>query len=188
MCNTDENMELEVEHVNLLHRKRVDGLIAMPVGQDAAHYQEWLEKGIPLVLLDRCFDELKVPSVVVDNYAGAYEAVSYLLTTGHRRIAFIGEGEGSQHHAIWRYVERERLSAYLDTMEKYNLPLEERSKLQGRTEANFGRGVKWRRCRPPSRNSRVLVSLGRPEFRPPLEGEVTRSRLAPGHTGNGVGS
>lgn len=119
VCNTDENMELEVEHVNLLYRKRVDGLIAMPVGQDAAHYQEWLEKGIPLVLLDRCFDELKVPSVVVDNYAGAYEAVNYLLDAGHRRIAFVQGLPGT-------YTNTERLRGYKAALQNHGINIEER--------------------------------------------------------------
>src|SRR5690606_21459771 len=51
VCNTDENLSQEVEHVNLLHRNRVDGLIAMPVGQAYAHFADWVDKGTPLVLL-----------------------------------------------------------------------------------------------------------------------------------------
>lgn len=119
VCNTDENMELEVEHINLLYSKRVDGLIAMPVGQDAQHYREWLEKGIPLVLLDRCFDDLQVPSVVVDNYAGAYEAVSYLLAAGHRRIAFIQGLPGT-------YTNTERLRGYKTALHDYGVDVDNR--------------------------------------------------------------
>jgi LacI family transcriptional regulator len=51
--------------------------------------------------------------------------MEHLIQLGHQRIAFIGEDAGVQHHAIWRYVERERLSAYIDTMKKYNLPIDE---------------------------------------------------------------
>ena len=55
VCNTNENIELEVEQVQLLGQKRVDGLIAMPVGQSSEHFEDWLDRGVPLVLLDRSF-------------------------------------------------------------------------------------------------------------------------------------
>lgn len=118
VCNTDENLDLEVEHINLLYRKRVDGLIAMPVGQQAAHYHEWIEKGIPLVLLDRCFDELQVPSVMVDNYSGAYEAVSYLLEAGHRRIAFVQGLPGT-------HTNTERLRGYKAALRDHGVAIDD---------------------------------------------------------------
>ena len=79
VCNTDEDVALEVEHVGLLHRNRVDGLIAMPVGRESAHFKELHRRGIPLVLLDRGFDDLDVSTVLVDNYQGAYDAVAHLI-------------------------------------------------------------------------------------------------------------
>ena len=89
VCNTDESLDQEIEHLNLLYRNRVDGLIAMPVGTEYAHYLDWTERKIPLVLLDRCFDQMDVDSVVVDNAGGAYAAVEHLILAGHERIAFI---------------------------------------------------------------------------------------------------
>jgi LacI family transcriptional regulator len=118
VCNTDENLALEVEHVNLMYHKRVDGLVAMPVGQEAAHYREWVEKGIPLVLLDRCFDELAVSSVTVDNYSGAYEAVSFLLEKGHRRIAFVQGLPGT-------YTNNERLRGYVSALQHHGVPVDQ---------------------------------------------------------------
>ena len=114
VCNTNEDSELEEEHLSLLDRKRVDGLIAMPVGQDSSQYHAWIETSVPLVLVDRCFDDLDVPSVVVDNYAGAYEATSFLAETGHRRIAFIQGLPGT-------YTNSERLRGYRDALHDYGL-------------------------------------------------------------------
>ncbi len=105
VCNTDENLDQEIEHVNMLYRNRVDGLIAMPVGQDFRHFAEWLDKGRPVVLLDRCFDGIETNKVVVDNFTGSYEAVAHMLSYGHKRVAFIQGLPGT-------YTNTERLRGY----------------------------------------------------------------------------
>ena len=118
VCNTDENLDQEIEHVNVLYRNRVDGLIAMPVGQEYSHYLEWNDKGRPLVLLDRCFDEVKASSVVVDNYTGSFEAIEHLMGFGHRRIAFIQGLPGT-------YTNNERLRGYRDALCSRGLDVDE---------------------------------------------------------------
>ncbi len=118
VCNTDENLEQEVEHVNVMYRNRVDGLIAMPVGQEYGHYAEWFERGRPLVLLDRCFETIDASSVVVDNYAGSSEAVEHLIRHGHRRIAIIQGLPGT-------YTNNERLRGYRDALDRHDIPFDE---------------------------------------------------------------
>jgi LacI family transcriptional regulator len=118
VCNTDESLDLEVEQVSLLHRKRVDGLIAMPVGQRYGHYQDWVEKGVPLVLVDRCSDEVEAPGVAVDNYRGAYEATEHLIAAGHRRIALIQGLPGTSTNTA-------RVRGYRDALGAHGLPVDE---------------------------------------------------------------
>jgi LacI family transcriptional regulator len=117
VCNTDESLDLEIEQVNLLHRKRVDGLIAMPVGQRFDHFHDWIEKDYGLVLVDRCFDEVDVPAVCVDNYHGAYEAMEHLIAVGHRRIAMIQGLPGT-------FTNNARLNGYRDALQAHGLPLD----------------------------------------------------------------
>ena len=114
VCNTNENIELEVEQVQLLGQKRVDGLIAMPVGQSSEHFEDWLDRGVPLVLLDRSFDALDVDSVVVDNYQGAYRATEHLIGFGHRRIAFV-------QGLLETYTNTARLQGYLDALAAHSV-------------------------------------------------------------------
>jgi len=45
---------------------------------------------LPLVLIDNYVPGLSVDAVLGDNYEGARAAVDYLISEGHRRIAFIG--------------------------------------------------------------------------------------------------
>ncbi len=118
VCNTDENIDLEIEQVNLLHRKQVDGLIAMPVGQRYDHLDDWVQKDLGLVLVDRCFDDVEAPGICVDNYRGAYEAVEHLARSGHRRIAIIQGLPGT-------FTNTARVEGYRDALAAHDLPVDE---------------------------------------------------------------
>ena len=46
--------------------------------------------GLPVVVVDEPIAGLPpVSTVVMDDYAGGYQATSYLVALGHRRIAFV---------------------------------------------------------------------------------------------------
>ncbi|WP_217592260.1 GntR family transcriptional regulator [Cohnella sp. GbtcB17] len=45
----------------------------------------------PIVIVDRAFREIDIPSVSHDHYQGAYELTSWLIDRGHRHIGFITE-------------------------------------------------------------------------------------------------
>lgn len=119
VCDTDENQELEVEHIDLLLSTGVDGLIVMPVGQEFKHLESVRRKGACLVLVDRCFDEFDASSVIVDNYKGAYEAVEHLINAGHTRIAII---QGLPH----TYTSNKRLEGYKDALTNHGIPIDNR--------------------------------------------------------------
>jgi len=118
VCNTDENLETEIEQIHLLWSKGVDGFIIMPVGLKYDHIFELMGDNLPLVLLDRCFDEIETNSVVVDNYSGAYDAVNYLITNNHERIAVImGLPDTSTNNA--------RVEGYVDALKEHGIRVDE---------------------------------------------------------------
>ncbi len=118
VCDSDEEMDLEVEHSGLLLSKGVDGLIVMPVGQEYAHLESILQNGTPIVLLDRAFENLKANTVVIDNYGGSLEAVNLLIENGHVRIAII---QGLPD----TLTSRARLQGYTDALKNNGIPLDE---------------------------------------------------------------
>ncbi len=89
LCDSEESTELESSSLQLMLNRKVDGLIISPVGLEVSHLIEISQKDIPIVLLDRYFPNLNIPFVTSDNYQGAFEAVSYLISNGHSRIACI---------------------------------------------------------------------------------------------------
>jgi LacI family transcriptional regulator len=119
VCNTDEDIETEIEQIYLLRGKEVDGYIIMPVGVENDHIIELLEYDKPLVLLDRCFDQLETNSVVVDNYYGAYEATKYLIEKGHKRIAII-------QGLINTSTNSDRVRGYEEALKEFGIPVDKR--------------------------------------------------------------
>ncbi|HEX2963722.1 MAG TPA: LacI family DNA-binding transcriptional regulator [Ignavibacteriales bacterium] len=119
ICVTNENIETEIRQIDLLRSKGVDGYIIMPVGQKADHLQELLSYNKPLVLLDRCLEDMNANAVVVDNYAGAYKATEHLIENGHRRIAIV-------QGLLNTYTNNARLNGYKDALKDHNIPIQER--------------------------------------------------------------
>ncbi|GIO88197.1 LacI family transcriptional regulator [Paenibacillus faecis] len=82
--------ENEVEDNFLFQRDRVDGIILLSPLRENEYVVELKRKNIPFVLLDNQFQHEDVPSVIVDNYQGGYEATKHLIDLGHTQIAHIG--------------------------------------------------------------------------------------------------
>ena len=86
-CRTDRTLEKEA--VDFLTRKRVDGIVNMPVDITGSHLTEFQDKGRPVVLIDRKIQGLECDSVLVDNQKAAHDAVELLLKNGHRNIGIV---------------------------------------------------------------------------------------------------
>lgn len=89
---TDENLEEEIKGVESLISKQVDGLIVAPAStRDVSHIVAAQNSGVSVVLVDRPLSNLRIDSVTVDNTKGMFDAVSYLIQTGHREIGFLSD-------------------------------------------------------------------------------------------------
>lgn len=86
-----EKWEEERAYLDLFHRRRVDGIIRVPSLEGGKARAGRVLGGIPVVYADRLRTSGNhvVGEVGVDNVAAAEEAVRYLLSLGHRRIAII---------------------------------------------------------------------------------------------------
>ena len=80
----------EAEIVDRLVEQRVDGIIAVPAGTEAA-WRAAERIGAGVVFADRVPPGLdEAPSVLADDRAGVRTLTEYLVGLGHRRIAFLG--------------------------------------------------------------------------------------------------
>jgi len=88
LCNADEDPTKEQLYVEVLRAERVAGAIVACTGETCC--PALLESSLTWVAVDRRVSDLTVDTVVVDNVAGARQAVLHLLDLGHRRIGLIG--------------------------------------------------------------------------------------------------
>ena len=117
VCDANESTQLETESLKVLMENRVDGLLVAGVGQNSASLQRIRAQGLPLVVLDRLFDDLSVDAVASDSFRGAYAVISYLIREGHRKIAIIQGLRGT-------FVNEERLRGYRQALEDAGINVE----------------------------------------------------------------
>ncbi|HVW60889.1 MAG TPA: LacI family DNA-binding transcriptional regulator [Puia sp.] len=131
---SNELYEYEKKGIQTFLQSRVDGVLASISKEtiNLDHYSEIRNRGIPLVLFDRTDDKLEVSSVVVDDFAGAYQATSHLIQNGCRRIAHIA---GQQHVNIFNL----RLKGYIEALNVHNIPVNEDLIVHGKVSIESGR-------------------------------------------------
>ncbi len=96
MCSAEENLERELEYVSMLLDQRVDGVIIVPTGRDAAGVRKLRDRAVAVVTVDRDPPGLGADSVSIDNFGGARALANHLLELGHRRIGIASPPESSE--------------------------------------------------------------------------------------------
>ncbi len=87
--NTDFIKENEQKAIANLKSLRADGLIISSSGQISELLNDEYENGFPIVHTHLDFEALKVPNILSDYIKGSEDAVNYLTSLGHQRIALI---------------------------------------------------------------------------------------------------
>jgi LacI family transcriptional regulator len=90
LCNSGQDAAKETSYLNLMAEQRVQGLLLTPVDADPIRLARLVERGMPVVLLDRRAEGDSMCSVSVDDVSGGELALTHLLEIGHERIAFVG--------------------------------------------------------------------------------------------------
>jgi DNA-binding LacI/PurR family transcriptional regulator len=89
VCQANESYEREVLNASVLMHHRVAGVV-VSISQNTKsgeHFQDILDRKIPLVFFDRVCEDVVANKVVIDDYKSAYDAVTYLIQKGYKRIA-----------------------------------------------------------------------------------------------------
>lgn len=89
ICNSDENPEKEVELIEMLKERRVDGIIISTTQKETAVFAQMKREKYPFVLIDRNLPRLSTNFVGIDNYAGAFEATGHLIRNGYQKIGLL---------------------------------------------------------------------------------------------------
>jgi len=90
VCSTEENPDKEREYVTMLLGQQVDAVVAFPsIARADDHLARLVERGVPVVAVERQLPGFAVSQVLVTNFQGAYDAVRHLVELGHLRIGVI---------------------------------------------------------------------------------------------------
>lgn len=115
-----ESYEREVQLCQMFEAHQVCGVIVSQAKETNQynHFKSLLNKGITLVFFDRICTGVNASLVVVDDYMGAFKAVSHLIETGCRRIAFYGMRGNAE-------IGKNRYNGYRDALLKSGMKPEE---------------------------------------------------------------
>src|SRR5262252_1331362 len=132
LCSTRSQAVKESSYIDLLASGAIDGMLYMGSFRSNVRLAAAIHGGQPVVVVDEPIAGLpEVHSVVMDDYAGGYQAASYLVALGHRRIAFVsGPAE------LGSVTERRR--GYCDALVKAGIDPETQLNLPGHFTEQFG--------------------------------------------------
>jgi len=89
LYTTHQRKTKESAYVTKLTRNFADGLLLVLPRNERAYLETLHQRRFPHVLVDYQGYNQHVPCVVTTNRKGAYDATTYLIHLGHRRIGFI---------------------------------------------------------------------------------------------------
>jgi len=90
VCNSGEDSARERRHLDQLEEQRVRGVLITPVDNGSnARLEQLIQRGIPVVLVDRGAGTRNRCSVAVDDVLGGRLAATHLVEQGHPRMAFV---------------------------------------------------------------------------------------------------
>lgn len=89
LCNTGENIQRELEVLETLVEKRVDGVMVCSSRLEESVLEEVVAGHPATVLVSRRLESDDVDIVVINNVVGGQMATEHLLQAGHRAIGFL---------------------------------------------------------------------------------------------------
>ena len=119
VAQSNEQHEREVSICKSFFENKVCGIIVSQAKDTTryAHFQHLIDRGVPLVFYDRVCTGVNASRVVVDDYAGAYAAVSHLVETGCRRVACFNASMKLE-------ISKNRYNGYCDALLKHGIKVD----------------------------------------------------------------
>lgn len=94
LCNTNDSHERDLDYIQVLADKQVDGILfCMSIETTKIKAEKSIDlirrNRIPFILMDRYLETISCSSITVDHERGGYLATEYLIKLGHNRIGCI---------------------------------------------------------------------------------------------------
>jgi LacI family transcriptional regulator len=116
---SNEKYELEKKQMALLQLKRVDGILISLSNEtdDFSHISTAIDNGIYIVLFDKIAKLVNCSKVVINDRKAAYDATTFLINKGYKRIAHF-RGSLIPQNSVDRFL------GYKKALEDHNIPFD----------------------------------------------------------------
>ncbi len=124
LSNSDQNKDKELQLINTMLEKQVDGILFMGGNITDEHVKQFESSSIPVVLAATYDESNRIPSVNIDYEAAAYEATSFLFGKGNEKIAFISGQDDT-------LINQQKYKGYLRAFEEKSWSIDDEYILRG---------------------------------------------------------
>lgn len=97
IVNTNEKFDKMEKMIQLLRARQVDGFIITPTENSKSLIKDLIAEKTPFVLVDRTFPDLKVNSVLINNYDISYKSTQRLIQKGCKNIGLVTYKQDQYH-------------------------------------------------------------------------------------------
>ncbi|MFU0788418.1 catabolite control protein A [Cerasibacillus sp. JNUCC 74] len=131
LSNSDQNEDKEIQLINTMLEKQVDGIIFMGGNITEQHIKQFKSSSVPVVLAATYDDNHEMPSVNIDYEQAAYEATNYLIEQGNEVIAFVSGLEET-------HINQLKYKGYARALSEASLSVDESLIVKGDYSYNSG--------------------------------------------------
>ncbi|MDT0553567.1 LacI family DNA-binding transcriptional regulator [Urechidicola vernalis] len=138
LLQSNEKFELEQKQINLLIQQQVDGILMSLTAHTTSfeHIKRVQTRGIPLVMYDKVSKNINCSKVIIDDKQAAYDAVSYLIRKGYKRIAFLGGSLTAQNF-------NNRFLGYKEALSEFRIKYDESIVYITDSDDEYENGMKY---------------------------------------------
>lgn len=91
ISHSNLDLEREIENIHSLVRQKVAGIILLATEITEHHLAIIKQVGIPVLIVGQQHKD--IPCLIHNDYEAAYEVGKYVISQGHKKIAFLGVNE-----------------------------------------------------------------------------------------------
>lgn len=135
LANSDDNDQKEVQVLNTLLAKQVDGVIFMGNQITEELRAEFSRSRTPVVLAGTVDPDEQVGSVNIDYTLATEESTAALLNNGHKKVAFVSESHKEPINGQYR------LEGYKSALEKADIAYDESLVIEAEYSYKNGQSV-----------------------------------------------
>ncbi len=95
--SSDESADKQLDLIDVFSTRLVDAFIIAPAAGTEEQIQNIINRGVPVVLMDRFFPNLKVDCVHINNLNASGKAVKQLIKNGRKKIGMLAYDTTQSH-------------------------------------------------------------------------------------------